>query len=281
MSVVNTRIWIKKFIEQCEKNPRKNPAAFQVESICTPLQSVFPHIPPKDLMALLLKHGLFNAKEWQEISRINIDPSLQDPWVTIEKDFQLLKKRWNGPDCPIYILPIRTDLKTSDESPFEKNGLAFKQGVFLFISPSLSLGSLKAIFAHEYNHVCRLHQLNVPIEKMTLKESLIIEGLGEYSVKELGGERFLAPWTHLYTEAERIKIWKKAFLPELTREGTDHHRKFLYGTNKKALPKWIGYHIGFHIICSYIEQNGPRSMKQLLTVSSDEIICKSAFKLDN
>ncbi|MGD7046320.1 DUF2268 domain-containing protein [Jeotgalibacillus proteolyticus] len=280
MPIVDTRVWIRTFIEECQKNNRKQSAALQMETIGGPLKSFFPHIPSKNLMNLLLKQGLFTAEEWQDIKLAQNHPIEWNPWEKAENELSLLKRKWCGPDCPVIILPIRKERTKSHDQLLEKNGLAFKEGMFLFISPAISSRSFKAIFAHEYNHVCRLNHLDVPNEKMTLQDSLIIEGLGEYSVKQTAGEQFLAPWTDLYTEKERMKIWKKVFVPGLLSKGTDQHRKFLYGTSSKMLPRWIGYHIGFHIVSSYVQKKGPTSMKQLLSISADEFISQSAFKLE-
>ncbi|MDG5473660.1 DUF2268 domain-containing putative Zn-dependent protease [Jeotgalibacillus sp. ET6] len=281
MPIIDTKVWIRTFIEECQKNNRKRSATLQMEAIGGPLKSFFPHIPTKNLMNILLKQGLFEAEEWQDISMIEKREVQCDLWKIAQKELSLLVKRWDGPDCPVIILPISRKKRKTDEQPFEKNGLAFKEGMFLFLSSELSSGSLKAIFAHEYNHVCRLNRLNIPSEKMNLKESLIIEGLGEYAVKQMAGEQFLAPWTGLYTLKERMKIWKKVFVPELLSKGTDQHQKFLYGTSSKMLPRWIGYHIGFHIVSSYVQKKGATSMKQLLSISADEFISQSAFKLDD
>ena len=49
---------------------------------------------------------------------------------------------------------------------------------------------LQALFAHEYNHVCRIHILKT-LDEMTLLDSLILEGLAEDAVKDLYGENGL------------------------------------------------------------------------------------------
>ena len=85
----------------------------------------------------------------------------------------------------------------------------------MFLSPDLPKEEIKALLAHEYNHVCRLDYLNQAPSKISLMDSLIIEGLGEYAVKDLYGEKWLAPWINLYSFEEALAIWKNYFIPSL------------------------------------------------------------------
>ena len=113
--------------------------------------------------------------------------------------------------------------------------------------------------------------------KSPLKELLIIEGFGEYVVKELYGEKWLAPWTDLYSFKESNGIWTKHFIPKLNLLGTKNHQLFLYGKARTPFPKWIGYHIGFHIVDSFQKKHGPFNHSELYRKSSDEIIAGSIF----
>ncbi|MER2088449.1 MAG: DUF2268 domain-containing putative Zn-dependent protease, partial [Sporosarcina sp.] len=133
----------------------------------------------------------------------------------------------------------------------------------------------KALLAHEYNHVCRLHYLALETYKIPLKDSLIIEGFGEFAVKELYGEKWLAPWTNLYSFKDSIKVWNKYFIPKLNLMGTENHQIFLYGKARGHLPKWIGYYIGYQIVDSYQKKHGPFNEYELYQKSSDELIAGS------
>jgi uncharacterized protein YjaZ len=118
-------------------------------------------------------------------------------WRLVNQKYQRLKKKWNGPETPIFIFPIKDAHLPASKNVILKNGLTFVEAIFL--SPDLLREEIKAIFAHEYNHVYRLAYLDVDNKKLSLKDSFIIEGLGEFAVKELYGEKSLAPWAHLYS----------------------------------------------------------------------------------
>ncbi len=77
--------------------------------------------------------------------------------------------------------------------------------MFLFIARGLEKEELKALLAHEYNHVCRLQYVNKTLDEMTLRDSLILEGLAECAVEELYGDKWLAPWLKHYSKKRGIE----------------------------------------------------------------------------
>ncbi|WP_246031671.1 DUF2268 domain-containing protein [Salibacterium salarium] len=198
----------------------------------------------------------------------------------VEQEYKRLKKKWNGPESFIYIFPIKHVHLPDRKRAIQKNGVSFKEGIFLFLSPDIPLVEIKALLAHEYNHVCRLAYLKLDEKNIPLKESLIIEGLGEYAVKELYGEERLGPWTRLYQNKNVIGIWERGFLPDLNVKGLDKHSLFLYGQGNDKFPKWIGYYFGFQIVESYDERYGPLCIRELLTKTADELIAGSNLPLE-
>lgn len=64
---------------------------------------------------------------------------------------------------------------------------------------------------------------------MTLLDSLILEGLAEDVVKELYGEKWIAPWIQSYSDKELLALWETHFLPNLQLQGIEQHGPFLYG----------------------------------------------------
>ena len=158
----------------------------------------------------------------------------QNVWQIVKQEYKLLRKRWNGPKVSIYIFPIKNaNAKSRKETP-KKNGIAYRGALFLFLSPDLPKEEIKALLAHEYNHVCRLDYLNLAPNKISLMDSLIIEGLGEYAVKDLYGEKLLAPWINLYSFEEALAIWKNHFIPSLNVTGVKNHQLFLFGKEAVA-----------------------------------------------
>jgi len=240
----------------------------------------FPGISPEELQYELLNHGLFDPIEWTDIEKQVKKMEQQSVWEIVEKEYQLLKSLWQGPEVSIYIYPLsKVNLEEKEQAP-SKNGVAYKGGLFLFLSEGLEEEEVKALFAHEYNHVCRLNFLGLEPTKIPLKDSLIIEGLGEFAVKNLYGEKWMAPWTNLYSLESSIKVWNEHFIPQLNLMGSENHQDFLYGNGKSQLPKWIGYHIGFQIVDSFQKKHGPFNDYELYRKSSDELIEESNFPTD-
>lgn len=276
--VIQTNLWLNRFITQCQNRRLKNLYEIQRETLCLPIKEDFPDIHEEELQFHLLQHGLFDPKEWRHVDETIQQMEQLNVWKTVEQEYQRLKKKWKGPNVPIYIFPVTNAQAHKKNHLSDKGGLAFKGAVFLFLSPTLSTQELKALFAHEYNHVCRLTHMNLYNEAITLKEILILEGLAEYAVKELYGSQYLAAWINLYSNEEILDLWINQFVPELDLVDKSKLDIYVYGVGNRHFPKWIGYNIGYQIIESYQELNGPITSYELLLKPTDEIINGSKFK---
>lgn len=277
MSVIQTKQWLYEFIEKCKEKSIIDYSSVQCETLCNPLKKTFPNVHPQSLQHELLSHGLFDPFEWFKIETVVQKMEELNVWKIVEKEYKRLKKLWNGPTIPIYIFPIKGMGFRRD---FRKNGVAYLEAVFLFLSTDLTKEEIKAMLAHEYNHVCRMQFNHISADKITLKESLIIEGLGEYAIKDLYGEKLIGPWTDLYPFEQSLEIWKKYFLPSLSIKGLKNHHAFLYGQKGTPLPKWIGYHIGYQIVNTYQEKHGPFKNNELYRKSADTLIKGSKFPIE-
>ena len=245
--------------------------------LCAPIVEPFPEINPEELQYELLTHGLFDPDKWPDIRNQVEILEKRGIWQIVNREYEFLKSLWNGPEVAIYIYPLNNvNLNRSEKTP-TKNGVAYKGALFLFLTDGLRIEEIKALLAHEYNHVCRLNYLGLASKKIPLKDSLIIEGFGEFAVKELYGEKWLAPWTDLYSFKESKGIWIKHFIPKLNLKGTNNHQLFLYGKASSPFPKWIGYHIGYQIVDSFQKKHGPFNNSELYQKSSDELIAGSNF----
>ena len=250
--------------EAYKKPNGKNFEEIQCEVICSPLVDVFLDAYPEEIQYELRQNGLFEPHETVDIVALEA----KGVWQIVQEEYVRLKERWQGPAAAVYIFPI-----TKVNALANKNGIAYKDAVFLFVSAELEKEELQALFAHEYNHVCRLHYLNKSLDAVTLKDSLLLEGLAECAVEELYGDKWLAPWLKLYTMEELLRIWKKHFLSVLDVQGVHNHFAFLYGGQ---LPKWIGYCIGYEIVRTY-KKNCPTN--ELYEKTTDEILAGSDFPL--
>jgi len=267
-----------KFIEECTKHSQDDLYTIQCRSIGDPLVEFLPDFISEELHYHLLMHGLFEPTEWREIERTVKQLEDKKVWQFVDLELQRLRNIWSGPEISIFIFPIKQrNLHSIDVLP-RKNGLAYKKCLFLFLSSELKVEEVSALLAHEYNHICRLDYLGKKENEVSLLDSLIVEGLGEYSVKDLYGRQWLAPWTFLYTFEEAFPLWKMHFVPSLHLIGVVNHYPFLYGEEEGRLPKWIGYYIGFQIIDTYQKRHDPFRKNELYQLSSEELLAGSDYQ---
>ncbi|WP_155593337.1 DUF2268 domain-containing protein [Lysinibacillus cavernae] len=263
MAVVSTDKWLDEFVN-AKKSKRKDELDnLQCSILCNRLVNLFQDGFPEEVQFTLQQQGLFlphEAVELEELKKHNV-------WHWVQQEFLFLQQKWHGPTVPIYIFPI-----TQQQTMTNKNGVAYPHALFLFIG-EVETQELQALFAHEYNHVCRLHTVKKSLDEMTLLDSLILEGLAECAVKDIYGDKWLAPWLNNYTFDEIIALWKTHFLPNLQLRGVEKHRPFLYGGE---LPPWIGYCIGYRIIQSYKTNH---SSTNPLFISSQDLLAGSDFPL--
>ncbi|WP_108670056.1 DUF2268 domain-containing protein [Peribacillus acanthi] len=211
----------------------------------------------------LQNQGMFRGgKKSEEDFRKMVDRSL---WAEAEKIFQNYKIQWSGVDIPIYLFPIKSaSLFIRGE---RKLGIAFKDKMILFLSPNVEVKELEAIMIHEYHHVNRLNKMTKPAKEMSLLDSLIMEGLAEYTVNQILGERYTAKWTSIYQESEVNKLWEKHIKENLTIQKHEKlHEAIMYGKN--GYPALLGYCIGYYLVKEYYSIHH-YSTKMSFSVTSD------------
>ncbi|KOS63194.1 hypothetical protein FJQ98_24625 [Lysinibacillus agricola] len=263
MSVMPTDEWLNELMANHKHTHRKDLEDLQRFILCSHLVEIFDGGYPDEILFELQQQGLFKSHEKIDIKRLKE----KNVWEIVQKEFIYLEERWSGPNIPIYIFPI-----TQEQTITNKNGVAYPNAMFLYIG-ELKKQELKALFAHEYNHVCRLQYLNKSLNEVTLLDSLILEGLAECAVEEIYGDKWLAPWLRHYSLDKMLEIWKEHFLPQINIQGLTNHVEFLYGGK---LPQWIGYCIGYEIVRTYIKNH---SSNKLHEKSSKEILAGSDFPL--
>ncbi|WP_052344342.1 DUF2268 domain-containing protein [Bacillus ndiopicus] len=268
MGVIATAPMLAKMIASCKNKRAEGLAEIHCEVLCAPLQKLFPWASKEAIQYELLSNGLFQPNEWKKIKQTLQGMQQLDIWAIVQKEYGRLRTLWEGPDVPIYIFPITAGKP-------KKNGVAYPNALFLFVSTSLPLEEIHALLAHEYNHICRLQFLNRAPSKLTLQDSLIIEGLAECAVEELYGEKWLSPWTKRYTMKQILPIWQKHFVPALQLIDVENHQPYLFG-NQKKLPPWIGYCIGYRLVKSFQKKKGLTSV-DLLQLPAQTIVDDSSF----
>lgn len=222
------------------------------------IKPIFPNVTTEAIQYELKRQGLL-LKGDQQLDL--------DAWHIIEQQVNALQNEWQGPTVPVYIFPIAED--------FSKNGIAYKNGICLFISNELTTQQLQALLTHEYHHSCRRNLLTEPL---TLLDSILMEGLAEDAVETCFGKDALSPWTERYSIKEVQHFWNTHFISNLNQKEIQYRQAFLFGDPQLGLPQWIGYCTGYRIVQAFKKNYGPISTKTLLSIPSEDMLSVAGFE---
>ncbi|BDH63289.1 hypothetical protein MTP04_34190 [Lysinibacillus sp. PLM2] len=277
MAIENTKVILEQLVEMSRLLVESSPKSNQEKLLFRYLKHYIPDVPPEELHFILINNGLFTPEEIVDLDITLKRLEDREVWRIVQKEYEKLKNLWNGIETPIFIFPLTKHRPNIDGIIANKNGLSFREIIFLFISLELEDTELKAMVAHEYHHCCRLEYLNKAPGDIPLKDSLIIEGMAECAVEELYGSKWCSPWINRYSLDEMKKIWFESFVPYLNNKGVIKHQPFLYGDGTSSFPRWIGYCIGYSIVKSFLQKNGPINQEILIHIPTDELISRSDF----
>lgn len=187
-------------------------------------------------------------------------------WENVQNEKQKLQKEWQGPDVPIFIFPSDSSNSQFKQEFNGKSGLAFKDKLFLFVAEDNSEAEIRALFTHEYNHVCRLSKFHKHENHYVLLDTIILEGLAENAVRERFGEKHMARWVSYYSNEELEKMWKTLVQPNRNISNANRkHDELLYGLLHS--PKMLGYCTGYYLVKKYLDVK--------------ELTCKDLLKMDS
>lgn len=238
-------------------------------ALCERTMDYFDNVSSSEIYHHLMSYGMYRVPLINGIETIT---KLQHNkvWNIVKKEALKLQQLWMGPDIPIFIFPSDANNGYMKQNFNGKSGLAFRDKLFLFISEDNTEKEIRALFTHEYNHVCRLAHFLKDEKDYVLLDSILLEGLAESAVRERLGEKHTASWTSYYPSDELENMWDKMVLPykDLSRNHR-RHMDILYGL--QFYPKMLGYCTGYYLVQKYMEANH-LSVKDLLSMSSDEMI---------
>ncbi|MCH1625884.1 DUF2268 domain-containing protein [Ferdinandcohnia quinoae] len=256
MGIIRTDEWI--------RDHYSNPL-----EICKKLTTYFPmESSEREIYQYLRVHGMYKPHKEGEEAPLKLLP--ENIWRVVKKEEDRLKREWNGPSIPIFIFPVDEYNRKIRKEFNGKSGLAFKDKLFLFFSSNNSVDEIKAVFTHEYNHVCRLTKINKSEDNYTLLDSIIIEGLAENAVSEQCGPDQVAGWTKYYTENQVDRLWKNIIEPNQSIFKSERkHDELLYGMG--FYPKMVGYCAGYYLVKRYMEKHR-LECKDLFKIPSENII---------
>jgi uncharacterized protein YjaZ len=235
--------------------------------ICEKLTVHFEGALASEIYDYLIQHGMYlPVRNGNEVVK-----KLQKNkvWEIVQEEKLRLQKVWDGPNIPIFIFPSDKNNRKLKQDFNGKSGLAFKDKLLLFISEDNMEKEIRALFTHEYNHVCRLSKYQKNEEDYVLLDTIILEGLAENAVRERWGEEFLATWTSYYSTEELQKMWNNIVFPNRNSLKNDlNHQNIMYGL--RFYPKMVGYCVGYYLVKNYLESTNKTS-KDLLNTETDHI----------
>jgi uncharacterized protein YjaZ len=235
--------------------------------ICEQLTVHFEGAPAYEIYDYLTLHGMYHP--YGNGNEVVKKLQKNKVWEIVQEESLLLQKVWEGPNIPVFIFPSDKNNRKLKQDFNGKSGLAFKDKLLLFISEDNMEKEIRALFTHEYNHVCRLSKFQKNEEDYVLLDTIILEGLAENAVRERLGEEFLATWTSYYSNEELNKMWKNLVLPNKNVLKNDlKHQNILYGS--RFYPKMLGYCVGHYLVKNYIEAT-KKTSKDLLNIKTDHI----------
>ena len=220
------------------------------------------------LIEALNKSGLYRPnrktkKTFQEMQERKV-------WSRVSHYYKKYKKEWDGPDIPIFLFPMASEVFSLFRSPNKhKSGIAFFDKLFLFITENVKDKELEALFVHEYHHTTRLNQLGNRV-KYRLVDSIVMEGLAEFAVSEYCGDTYLAPWVTNYNIKDLEEIITEKFKPNFELKRSEPlHDKLLFGHG--SMPKMAGYAVGYKLVKDYVKLHS-RTTKDMIGLSADKIV---------
>lgn len=83
----------------------------------------------EDVQRHLFAHGMARRNQQEIMKQLE----QKNVWAFVAKKFAELKKEWNGPDVPIYILPADATNRSLQHEFGGKSGVAFFDQLFLFL----------------------------------------------------------------------------------------------------------------------------------------------------
>ena len=232
--------------------------------ICERISHLFNEENPERLYDYLKSYGMYTPSG--QTGKIVEQMKQAEIWSRTERIFGVLRKKWSGPDIPVFLFPMKEP--GFFNRPVEsKSGLAFADKLFLFVQPDIRTIELKALLIHEYHHACRLEKQKKDSMDYTLLDSMIMEGLAEYTVLKYTGKQGLAKWTALYNEEELDRMWDR-YLKEHTGLKRDDplHDDLLLG--RRPYPKMLGYCAGYHLV----KKLKPKDIQSTFSLKADAFI---------
>ncbi|WP_062048051.1 DUF2268 domain-containing protein [Bacillus sp. JCM 19034] len=269
MGVVRTDKWLQAYV-----NDSSEATVRQQKWMIEPLSSLFETDHLESLQAHLWQLGLFTPD--QDLGEEIKVWFKNHPWSVVKKEYERLRKKWDGPACKIYLLPLIHQPPRLLKELGYKTGITLQNTIILFIKPTLSKEQIRALVIHEYHHACRLAFTKEKEDKMTFLESICMEGLAEWAVREELGGKECAIWTTYYDHTPYDYHWFQRYIkPNLFKKGRRSYHTLLYGDPENGIPIWLGYYLGYKLVESAAKKY--ETTKEMLEVDALSLYKKSTY----
>jgi len=238
MTIKDTKSWLLNYFKNDESSFNA-----QSQTLIEPIRRYFNNQSTIEIQQLLLSHGLFQPEQTklEQLERW----IKEDIWQLIQEQYQQLKKEWQGPDLAIFIFPADLNNQVLTKQFKGVSGLCFKDKMILFIDHQASEQMINAIFAHEYSHAVRLNEVHHREDILTLKDTIILEGIAEIVTEEKFGASLLPDFDDQSKNINKlISQWIKPYLSLSTNHPLHHY--IMYGNS--SIPKFTGYQAGIFIV---------------------------------
>lgn len=255
MGIIRTNQWLKEDFDH-------------LGIIC---EKLIPYFNDEDTDAIyrqLVRFGMYKPSRttWNTYKSMESDKV----WNKVQALYQNYRKKWSGPEIPIFVFPIDQVNSFWRKTVKNKSGVSYPDKMFLFLSQLEDKKELEALFIHEYHHVCRLNKLNKYLQDYSLLDSMIIEGLAEYAVYKHCGKKYLADWCNLYSEKQIGYFWNQYLKDHLNSKKTDRiHDALLYGQGR--IPRLLGYAAGFSVVQEYYQKHD-YAIRQTFSIPAEQLI---------
>jgi len=170
----------------------------------------------------------------------------------------------------IFIFPTIDDFSINKMGGV--NGFCVSQNVmFIGLFPTKGWGEdLMKTIAHELAHAL---SPSYDMEKMTLGEGLIFEGVAEhFREKFIGGKQ--SSWSSAISRNEAREIFNQ-LKKELDHGEIKLYTEVFYGTGK--YPLWSGYTIGYYILEDYLKKLNKIDWRKIISANPKKILKESGW----
>jgi uncharacterized protein YjaZ len=225
---------------------------WEPEKICSRLLDEFGEQEPEPIYGYLARFGMYRPDRVNY--RVYEEMAGEGAWEAAGGLLKKYRKKWNGPDIPVYIFPVNRSGSRARRTDTVKSGVSFPDKMFLFFEHAKDEKELESLFVHEYHHVCRIRAQQKKLQAYTLLDSMVLEGMAEYMVERSCGKEYLAAWCSRYSEKELGSWWEKYLKEQLEITKKEPvHDQLLFG--KGRYPDLLGYAAGYKIVKQYFEKN--------------------------